>query len=143
MGTPGTRPSRSAGIDPRRRTTGITSRGIYEGTAPNTYVLFGELLDASPTNLELLSNHRSVHAVVNNSLTDPGGVILSKFHLTWLIVRQIAPTKSLADTTPRQSKRSNTLSQHLCFGKLLGHRRAELRHATLNTLAAIHLYKCC
>jgi NAD(P)-dependent dehydrogenase (short-subunit alcohol dehydrogenase family) len=37
--------------------------------------------------------------VVNNSLTDSGGIILSKFHLTWLIVRQIAPTKSLADTT--------------------------------------------
>ena len=51
-------------------------------------VLFGELLDPPPTDLELLSNHRSVHAVLHNSLTDPGSVILSKFHLTWLIVRQ-------------------------------------------------------
>jgi hypothetical protein len=57
------------------------------------------LLDPPPTDLELLSNHRSVHAVINSSLTDPGGVILSKFHLTWLIVGQIEPTKSLADTT--------------------------------------------
>jgi hypothetical protein len=62
-------------------------------------VLFGELLDPLPADLELLSEQPSIHTVVNNSLTDSGSVILSKFHLTWLIVRQIAPTKSLASTT--------------------------------------------
>ncbi|MGN8216486.1 hypothetical protein [Halococcus sp. PRR34] len=62
-------------------------------------VRFGELLDSPLSDLELLSNQPSIHAVVNNTLTDSGGVILSKFHLTWLIVGQIAPTKSLADTT--------------------------------------------
>ncbi|WP_273836843.1 hypothetical protein [Halococcus sp. PRR34] len=41
--------------------------------------------------------------MINNSLTDTGGVILSKFHLIWLIIGQIEPTKSLADTTPQAS----------------------------------------
>jgi hypothetical protein len=78
---------------------------------PTLTVRFGELLDPPPTDLELLSNQPSIHAVVNNSLTDSGSVILSKFHLTWLIVGQIATTKSLADTTGRhvpQSKQTPT-----------------------------------
>ena len=78
---------------------GSASRCLQLWDRPALTVRFGELLDPPPTDLELHSNQPSIHAVVNNSLTDSGSVILSKFHLTWLIVRQIAPTKSLADTT--------------------------------------------
>jgi hypothetical protein len=67
-------------------------------------VLFGELLDPPPTDIKLLSDQPSIHTVVNNSLTNSSSVILSKFHLTWLIAGQIAPTKSLADTTVRQTE---------------------------------------
>jgi hypothetical protein len=43
---------------------------------------FSELLDPPPTDLELLGNQPSIHAVVSNSFTDPSGIILVKFHLT-------------------------------------------------------------
>jgi len=66
-------------------------------------VRFGELLDPPSTDLELLSNQSGIYSMVNNTLTDSSNIILSKFHLTRLIVRQIAPTKSLADTTPQFS----------------------------------------
>jgi len=37
--------------------------------------------------------------MINNSLTDPGDILLVKLHFRWSIVGEITPTKSLADTT--------------------------------------------
>ncbi len=37
--------------------------------------------------------------MINNSPTNPGNIVLVKFHFTGLIVGQIVPTKSLVDTT--------------------------------------------
>jgi hypothetical protein len=65
---------------------------------PALTVGLGELLDSSPTALELLGDQTRVHAVVDNSLTHPGGIILIEFHFTRLIAGEIAPTKFLADT---------------------------------------------
>jgi hypothetical protein len=62
------------------------------------------LLDPSPANLKLLGNQAGVHAMINNSLTDPGDILLVKLHFTWWIVGEIMPTKSLAYTTPLKGK---------------------------------------
>ena len=62
-------------------------------------VLFDELLDPSPTDLELLGDQPGVHVMINNPLTYPGDILLVKLHFRWSIVGEIMPTKSLADTT--------------------------------------------
>lgn len=62
-------------------------------------VLFSELLNPPLTDLELLGNERCGEIVINNTLTDPGDIVLVKLHFTWSIVGEIMPTKSLADTT--------------------------------------------
>ena len=79
--------------------TGFASRGVQLWNLAVLTVLFGELLDASPADLELLGNKAGVHVMINNTLTDPGDILLIKLHFTWWIVGEILPTKSLAYTT--------------------------------------------
>jgi len=62
-------------------------------------VLFDELLDPSPTDLELLGDQPGVHVMINNPLTYPGDILPVKLHFRWSIVGEIMPTTSLADTT--------------------------------------------
>ena len=78
---------------------GFASRGFQLGHLDVIAVLFGELLDPSTTDLELLGNQASVHAMINNSLTNPGDILLVKLHFTRWLVGEIMPTKSLAYTT--------------------------------------------
>jgi len=82
-----------------RRTGGATrSLQLWDVTA--VAALFGELLDATAAHLELVSDQPGVEIVINTPLTDPGDIVLVTFHFTWLLVGEITPTKSLADTTP-------------------------------------------
>jgi hypothetical protein len=41
--------------------------------------------------------------MIDNPLTDPGDILLVKFHFRRSIVGEITPTKSLADTTGRST----------------------------------------
>jgi len=65
-------------------------------------VFFGDLLNSSAANLELLSNELCVHSMINNPLTYPGDIVLIQFHLTRSVVWEIVLTKSLAYTTSEQ-----------------------------------------
>jgi len=38
--------------------------------------------------------------MINNSLTNPGDILLIKLHFSWWIVGEIIPTKSLAYYNP-------------------------------------------
>lgn len=78
---------------------GLATRGFQLWNLAVVAVLSGELLDPSTADLELLSDQGGIHAVINNTLTDPGDIILVKLHFTWRLVGQIMPTKSLAYTT--------------------------------------------
>jgi hypothetical protein len=49
-------------------------------------VLFGELLDPPLSDLELFSDQGGIHVVIDNSLTDAGDIVLTKFHFTWWLV---------------------------------------------------------
>ena len=62
-------------------------------------VLFGELMDSSPTDVELLGNVPGVHVVINNTLTDPGDIVLVKLHFAGTVGGEIMATKSLAYST--------------------------------------------
>jgi hypothetical protein len=74
-------------------------RGFQLGYLTILPVFLGELLDSPPTDLELLGDDLRVHVMIDNSPTDPGNIVLVKLHFPGLIVGQIVPTKSLADTT--------------------------------------------
>jgi hypothetical protein len=78
---------------------GLATRGFRLWNLAVFAVLFGELLDPSSADLELLSDQGSIHIVINNTLTDPGDIVLVKLHFTWWLVGEITPTKSLAYTT--------------------------------------------
>jgi len=78
----------------------ISARRLERRNRVGVTVLFGELLDPSTADLELLRDQGGIHTVINNTLTDPDDIILIKLHFTWWLVRQIMPTKSLAYTTP-------------------------------------------
>jgi hypothetical protein len=78
---------------------GLSSRSFQLRNLAAVAVLFGELLDPSTADLELLRDQGGIHAVINNTLTDPSDIILVKLHFTWWLVGQIMPTKSLAYTT--------------------------------------------
>jgi len=78
---------------------GLATRGVELWNLAVVAVLFGELLDSSAADLELLSDQGSIHVMINNTLTDLGDIILVKLHFTWWLVRQIMPTKFLAYTT--------------------------------------------
>ena len=69
-------------------------------------VLFGESLDATAANLEPVSDQPGVEIVINNPLIDPDDIVLIKFHFIWLLVGEITPTKSLADTTTKKQPRT-------------------------------------
>jgi hypothetical protein len=61
---------------------GFASRGVQLWNLAVFTVLFGELLDPSPADLELLGNKASVHVMINNTLTDPGDILLIKLEFT-------------------------------------------------------------
>jgi hypothetical protein len=58
-------------------------------------VVLDELLDPLAADPELLSNQFGVHAMINNSLTDQGNLLLVKLHL----VGGIMSTKTWASNT--------------------------------------------
>jgi len=78
---------------------GLANRGFQLWDLAVVVLLFGELLNPSSIDLELLSDQSGIHIVINNTLTDPGDIILVKLHFTGWLVGQIMPTKSLAYTT--------------------------------------------
>jgi len=79
------------------RGTAIRSLQLWNVTA--IAVLFGELLDSTAVDLELVSDLPGIGVVVNNPLTDPGNITLVKLHFTWWLIGEIMPKKSLTDTT--------------------------------------------
>jgi len=78
---------------------GIASWSLQCWNLASFPVFFGELLNLSAANLELIGNELRVHAMINNSLTYPGDIVLIEFHFTWSVIREIVLTKSLAYTT--------------------------------------------
>ena len=65
----------------------------------------GELLDSGAADLEPVSDQPGIEVLINNPLTDPGDIVLVKLHFTWLLVGEIPPTNSLADTTDNKMLR--------------------------------------
>jgi hypothetical protein len=75
---------------------GIASWSIQCRNLACVPVFFGELLNSSTANLELIGNELRVYDMINNSLTYPDDIVLIEFHFTWSVVREIVLTKSLA-----------------------------------------------
>jgi len=78
---------------------GVATRGLQLWNRAAVAALFGELLDSTTADLELVSDQPGIEVVINNPLTDPGDIVLVKLHFTWWLVGEITPTKSLVDTT--------------------------------------------
>jgi len=80
---------------------GLATGGFQLWNLAIVAVLFGELLDSSAADLEVLSDQGSIHVVINNALTDLDNIVPVKLHFTGRLVGQIMPTKSLAYTTEK------------------------------------------
>lgn len=85
---------------------GLASGRLRLRNLASVAILFGELLNPSTANLELLGDQAGIRVVITNTLIDPGNIGLVKLHFTCSIVGEILPTKSLTYTTPRTDLRT-------------------------------------
>jgi len=60
----------------------VSARRLQLWYLAEVTVFLGELLHSTLANLKLLGDQTSVHAMINNSLTNPGDIVLVKFHFT-------------------------------------------------------------